>query len=29
VVDPPEGVLTDEEFLTRVNKRLDQLMGAK
>jgi formylmethanofuran dehydrogenase subunit B len=29
VVDPPEGVLTDEEFLTRVNKRLDELMEAK
>lgn len=29
VVDPPEGVLTDEEFLTRVNKRLEALMGAK
>jgi len=29
VVDPPEGVLTDEEFLTRVNKRLEELMGAK
>lgn len=29
VVDPPEGVLTDVEFLTRVNARLDQLMGGK
>jgi formylmethanofuran dehydrogenase subunit B len=29
VVDPPEGMLTDEEFLTRVNKRLDELMGGK
>jgi formylmethanofuran dehydrogenase subunit B len=28
VVDPPEGVLTDQEFLTRVNKRLGELMGA-
>jgi formylmethanofuran dehydrogenase subunit B len=28
VVDPPEGVLTDHEFLTRVNKRLGELMGA-
>jgi formylmethanofuran dehydrogenase subunit B len=28
VVDPPEGVLTDYEFLTRVNKRLGELMGA-
>jgi len=27
VVDPPEGVLTDTEFLTRVNKRLGELMG--
>jgi formylmethanofuran dehydrogenase subunit B len=27
VVDPPEGVLTDEEFLGRVNKRLEQLMA--
>jgi formylmethanofuran dehydrogenase subunit B len=27
VVDPPEGVLTDEEFLGRVNARLAQLMG--
>jgi len=29
VVDPPEGVLTDEEFLTRVNTRVDELMEAK
>jgi len=29
VVDPPEGVLTDVEFLTRVNTRLDQLIGGK
>ncbi len=29
VVDPPEGMLTDVEFLDRVNKRLDQLMGGK
>jgi formylmethanofuran dehydrogenase subunit B len=29
VVDPPEGVLTDFEFLTRVNKRLGELMGAQ
>jgi len=28
VVDPPEGVLSDLEFLTRVNKRLGELMGA-
>ena len=28
VVDPPEGMLTDYEFLTRVNKRLGELMGA-
>jgi formylmethanofuran dehydrogenase subunit B len=27
VVDPPEGVLTDEEFLTRVNTRVGELMG--
>lgn len=29
VVDPPDGMLTDVEFLDRVNKRLDQLMGGK
>jgi formylmethanofuran dehydrogenase subunit B len=28
VVDPPDGMLTDYEFLTRVNKRLGELMGA-
>ena len=27
VVDPPEGMLSDYEFLTRVNKRLGELMG--
>jgi formylmethanofuran dehydrogenase subunit B len=29
VVDPPEGMLTDEEFLSRVNKRVKDLMEAK
>jgi formylmethanofuran dehydrogenase subunit B len=29
VVDPPEGMLTDEEFLSRVNKRVKELMEAK
>jgi len=29
VVDPPEGMLTDVEFLTRVNTRLEQLSGGK
>jgi formylmethanofuran dehydrogenase subunit B len=29
VVDPPEGMLTDFEFLTRVNQRLGQLMEVK
>jgi formylmethanofuran dehydrogenase subunit B len=28
VVDPPEGMLSDLEFLTRVNKRVGELMGA-
>jgi formylmethanofuran dehydrogenase subunit B len=28
VVDPPDGMLTDYEFLTLVNKRLGELMGA-
>ena len=29
LVDPPEGMLTDEEFLSRVNKRVKELMEAK
>jgi len=27
VVDPPEGVLTDEELLTRINQRVDELLA--
>jgi formylmethanofuran dehydrogenase subunit B len=27
VVDPPEGVLTDEELLTKINKRVDELIA--
>jgi formylmethanofuran dehydrogenase subunit B len=27
VVDPPEGMLTDEEVLTRILHRVDELMG--
>ncbi len=27
VVDPPEGVLTDEELLTKINRRVDELLA--
>ena len=27
VVDPPEGILTDEELLTRINQRVDELLA--
>ena len=27
VVEPPEGMLTDEELLTKINKRVDELMA--
>jgi formylmethanofuran dehydrogenase subunit B len=27
VVDPPEGMLTDEELLTKILHRVDELMG--
>jgi formylmethanofuran dehydrogenase subunit B len=29
VIDPPEGVLTDEQFLERVLKRIRELKGVK